>query len=89
MYSVARQLRKGTNRKEVEAKLGEPIDLKSVDDAKAEIAALMEQRLRTLDKAQQKTMDSRSKALMRLLDELVQRQKAERKALVAHHAQRT
>lgn len=89
VYSVARQLKKGTNKKEVIAKLGEPNELPTVDEARAEMAATLAKRLDALRQEQQSAIAERQQAIKHLHADLVQRQKAERKSLESGHAQRT
>ena len=88
VYSVARQLKKGTGKKEVAAKLGEPEGLPGVREARAEMAAALARRLDTLGRAQQSAIATRQQDIKCLLAELVQRQKAERGTLDSDHAQR-
>ena len=81
VYSVARQLPKGINTKQVIAKLGEPDSLPSADEAKTQIARMMEQQLKTLSKEQQSVIEGRLKEIEQKHMVLVKTQKQERQQL--------
>lgn len=63
VYSVARQLAKGINAKQVNEKLGTPDDLQSVEQFKARIAEQMAKRLQTLSQEQQTAFQTRLKEI--------------------------
>ena len=88
VYSVARQLPKGINTKQVKAKLGAPQDLPRVDDAKTQIAANMAARLQTLSQEQQTTFNVRLKEIEKKRIALVKAQKQARAQLDQSHEQR-
>lgn len=87
IYSVARQLPKGTNTKQLNERLGEPKDLPSVEEAKKQMASVMAQRLDTLGQEQKSTIDARRIELENTRSELVHAQKTEREALEAQQAE--
>ncbi|MEM1191645.1 MAG: relaxase [Pseudomonadota bacterium] len=88
VYSVPRQLRKGTNNKDVIAKLGEPKGLPTVEQAKAAMAAALAKRLQALSREQHAAIAQRQQDIKKLLVDLVQRQTSERQTLDSEHAQR-
>lgn len=78
IYSVAKQLPKGINKKQIIAKLGEPIALPTVEDARKIIAQIMSDRLNALGQEQHSLIDERLKMLNQKHQELVNTQKAAR-----------
>ena len=88
VYSIPRQLNKGTNKKDVIAKLGEPKGLPTVEQAKADMAATLAKRLQTLQQEQEEAIAERMQDIKKLLADLVHRHKSERQTLASQHAQR-
>lgn len=82
VYSLARQLMKGINKKEVEAKLGKPDGLPSVDEAKTQMAKMIQQRLISLSKQQALVIDIRLQKIEGKRMALIKDQKLERQKLL-------
>lgn len=88
VYSVARQLPKGINTRQVKEKLGSSDHLPSVEQAKASVAQQMAERLQLLSQKQQSAFQDRLKQIDQKRIALVESQKQERLKLTQSHDQR-
>jgi hypothetical protein len=86
VYSLSRYA--GVKTKELEARLGDPKQLRAADDIKAEIASSMSRKLEAFIKDAERDAKQRLAVLAFRKTEMVARQRAERQKLTAAHEER-